>query len=122
MVRTRTTRVLFAKPSAPGLVGSPLSLNGIVVLGPTVLRINLRARVCRREQDPQNRSLMQDLLAGAVSGAITKTAIAPLERVKILLQIQVRTGHGRVPCGSDCIPAAPGPVLCIVLRIASFGH
>src|SRR5690606_13215177 len=31
---------------------------------------------------------LYQLLAGALSGAITKTATAPLERVKIMLQIQ----------------------------------
>ncbi len=36
----------------------------------------------------RNDRLAKDLLAGALSGSITKTAIAPLERVKILLQIQ----------------------------------
>jgi len=34
--------------------------------------------------------MMKSLIAGAGSGTITKTCIAPLERAKILLQIQVR--------------------------------
>lgn len=31
-----------------------------------------------------------DLMAGGVAGAISKTAVAPIERVKLLLQTQVR--------------------------------
>lgn len=30
-----------------------------------------------------------DLMAGGVAGAISKTAVAPIERVKLLLQTQV---------------------------------
>lgn len=37
---------------------------------------------------PAYRKRLSQLAAGAASGAITKTSIAPLERVKILLQIQ----------------------------------
>jgi solute carrier family 25 (adenine nucleotide translocator) protein 4/5/6/31 len=33
---------------------------------------------------------MIDFVAGGVSAAVSKTVVAPLERVKILLQIQVR--------------------------------
>eukprot|EP00949_MAST-11_sp_MAST-11-sp1_P004370 g4370.t1 len=39
---------------------------------------------------PLERSLRQ-LLAGAIAGAVTKTSVAPLERVKILFQIQGMT-------------------------------
>ncbi|GLD94470.1 hypothetical protein PINS_up003081 [Pythium insidiosum] len=33
-------------------------------------------------------SFLQDLAAGGVAGAISKTAVAPIERVKLLLQVQ----------------------------------
>jgi len=33
-------------------------------------------------------SFFKDLAAGGVSGAISKTAVAPIERVKLLLQVQ----------------------------------
>ena len=36
------------------------------------------------------RTIVSQLAAGAGSGAITKTLTAPLERVKILMQLQVR--------------------------------
>ena len=38
----------------------------------------------------QSKSLVHDLYAGALSGAITKTCVAPLDRVKVLLQLQVQ--------------------------------
>lgn len=31
---------------------------------------------------------MKDFLAGGVSAAIAKTAVAPIERVKLILQVQ----------------------------------
>lgn len=33
-------------------------------------------------------SFFKDFLAGGVSAAVAKTAVAPIERVKLLLQIQ----------------------------------
>lgn len=33
-------------------------------------------------------SFMKDFLAGGISAAISKTAVAPIERVKLLLQVQ----------------------------------
>lgn len=33
-------------------------------------------------------SFMKDFIAGGVSAAISKTAVAPIERVKLLLQVQ----------------------------------
>jgi hypothetical protein len=45
---------------------------------------------------------MIDFVAGGVSAAVSKTVVAPLERVKILLQIQVRT-QGSMP-NTTCIP------------------
>lgn len=33
-------------------------------------------------------SFLKDFLAGGISAAISKTAVAPIERVKLLLQVQ----------------------------------
>ncbi|WP_139119012.1 MC/SLC25 family protein, partial [Pseudoalteromonas sp. BMB] len=33
-------------------------------------------------------SFMKDFIAGGVAAAISKTAVAPIERVKLLLQVQ----------------------------------
>lgn len=33
-------------------------------------------------------SFMKDFVAGGISAAISKTAVAPIERVKLLLQVQ----------------------------------
>lgn len=33
-------------------------------------------------------SFMKDFLAGGISAAISKTAVAPIERIKLLLQVQ----------------------------------
>lgn len=33
-------------------------------------------------------SFMKDFMAGGVSAAVAKTAVAPIERVKLLLQVQ----------------------------------
>jgi len=33
-------------------------------------------------------SFMKDFIAGGISAAISKTAVAPIERVKLLLQVQ----------------------------------
>lgn len=33
-------------------------------------------------------SFMKDFLAGGIAAAISKTAVAPIERVKLLLQVQ----------------------------------
>lgn len=38
-------------------------------------------------------SFAKDFLAGGVAAAISKTAVAPIERVKLLLQVS--TGEGR---------------------------
>ena len=50
----------------------------------TGLHISL---ICRETQaDPM--AFVKDLLAGGTAGAISKTAVAPIERVKLLLQTQ----------------------------------
>ncbi len=37
-----------------------------------------------------NKEFLVDFMAGGISAAVSKTIVAPLERVKILLQIQVK--------------------------------
>lgn len=37
-------------------------------------------------KDPMN--FAKDFLAGGISAAVSKTAVAPIERVKLLLQVQ----------------------------------
>ena len=36
----------------------------------------------------QERSFVSDFLIGGISAAVSKTAVAPIERVKLLLQVQ----------------------------------
>lgn len=38
--------------------------------------------------DPRLKSFLVDFAAGGISAAISKTAVAPIERVKLLLQVQ----------------------------------
>ena len=40
-----------------------------------------------------NKDFLLDFVAGGISAAVSKTVVAPLERVKILLQIQVSSVH-----------------------------
>jgi solute carrier family 25 (mitochondrial adenine nucleotide translocator), member 4/5/6/31 len=37
---------------------------------------------------PDPMSFAKDFLAGGISAAVSKTAVAPIERVKLLLQVQ----------------------------------
>lgn len=60
-------------------------------------------------------SFAKDFLAGGIAAAISKTAVAPIERVKLLLQVG-RSAHaraqgaGRRGAGKRTGPAAgPGP-------------
>lgn len=43
-------------------------------------------------------SFLKDFLAGGVAAAISKTAVAPIERVKLLLQVrfEVRINHFQI--------------------------
>ena len=38
-------------------------------------------------------SFAKDFLAGGISAAISKTAVAPIERVKLLLQVRAKTNY-----------------------------
>lgn len=42
----------------------------------------------KKKSDEPIKSFLLDLLAGGVAGAVSKTAVAPIERVKLLLQVQ----------------------------------
>lgn len=44
--------------------------------------------------------LILQTIAGAGSGAFTKTATAPLERIKIIFQVQVREGSWLLGLGN----------------------
>ena len=41
----------------------------------------------------QGSVLLQELLAGGVAGGLSKTSVAPLERIKILFQVCIHTEH-----------------------------
>lgn len=44
------------------------------------------AKPAKKAKDPM--SFAKDFLAGGISAAVSKTAVAPIERVKLLLQVQ----------------------------------
>lgn len=49
---------------------------------------------------PPTRDFFNDLVAGGAAGAIAKTAVAPIERVKLILQTQdlnPRIRSGQIP-------------------------
>lgn len=43
-------------------------------------------KAAKKGKDPM--SFAKDFLAGGISAAVSKTAVAPIERVKLLLQVQ----------------------------------
>jgi solute carrier family 25 (adenine nucleotide translocator) protein 4/5/6/31 len=45
------------------------------------------------DKKPQQKSFATDFLIGGVSAAVSKTAVAPIERVKLLLQVQDASKH-----------------------------
>ena len=56
-----------------------------------------------------------DLMAGGVAGAVSKTAVAPIERVKLLLQTQdsnPRIQSGEIPRYTGALPAPQLHVAC----------
>lgn len=58
---------------------------------------------------PKQSSLLQDFISGGVAGIISKTVVAPVERVKLLMQTQVENHKllkkytGVVDCMSRCV-------------------
>ncbi len=56
------------------------------VLGVTEKSDNSDKMSSSKKSDPM--SFAKDFLAGGVSAAISKTAVAPIERVKLILQVQ----------------------------------
>lgn len=62
-------------------------------------------------------SFVKDLAAGGVSGAISKTLVAPIERVKLLLQTQ--DSNPRIKSGE--IPRYKGIIDCFVRVTAEQG-
>jgi len=55
------------------------------------------ATASKRDKYLLSNSILQDFLAGGFAGIISRTAVAPIERVKILLQVQVVSAQGEVP-------------------------
>lgn len=53
-------------------------------------------------------SFLKDFLAGGVAAAISKTAVAPIERVKLLLQVGGAAGPGDLPFPPS-LPSLPFP-------------
>lgn len=52
-------------------------------------------------------SFVKDFLAGGIAAAVSKTAVAPIERVKLLLQVR-RPGSAQVvPAGGRAGAARP---------------
>lgn len=45
----------------------------------------------------QQELMVRQMVAGAAAGAVAKTSTAPLERIKILFQVQVRYQYGCAP-------------------------
>lgn len=57
-------------------------------------------------------SFLKDFLAGGVAAAISKTAVAPIERVKLLLQ--VRSSFD--PLWTECVMTAGGIALTWIIH------
>lgn len=56
-------------------------------------------------------SFVKDFLAGGIAAAVSKTAVAPIERVKLLLQVRrrARCPPGGQRCWGSCRKPKPGP-------------
>lgn len=42
----------------------------------------------KKKEEEKMGAFMKDFIAGGVSAAVSKTAVAPIERVKLILQVQ----------------------------------
>lgn len=42
----------------------------------------------KKETDKGSSAFVKDFIAGGISAAVSKTAMAPMERVKLILQVQ----------------------------------
>ena len=65
------------------------------------------------------REFFKDLLAGGIAGAIAKTAVAPIERVKLILQTQDRNPRirrGEIPPYKGSAP------LCALSSLTAGGN
>lgn len=88
--------------SKSGATGSGSEETAAAAKGPaavTVPRVNEKVQAASAKES-QAMNFIKDLLSGGVSGAVAKTATAPIERVKLLLQTQdsnPRIMSGEVP-------------------------
>merc|ERR1712054_462384 len=48
----------------------------------------IKERMSEQKKAPKKKNFLVDFLIGGVSAAVSKTAVAPIERVKLLLQVQ----------------------------------
>ena len=55
----------------------------------------------------QNKSFFTDFMIGGVSAAVSKTVVAPIERVKLLLQVQDAMGKKAAKAGQPPAQFAP---------------
>jgi len=66
----------------------------VAVVSPSTLGPPLPHPIPAKTERSQHTLLLLQMAAGAGAGAVAKTATAPLERIKILFQVQVsKEGH-----------------------------
>lgn len=57
-------------------------------------------------------SFLKDFLAGGVAAAISKTAVAPIERVKLLLQVRFKIRINNLPILANILVNSLKKVAC----------
>lgn len=57
-------------------------------------------------------SFLKDFLAGGVAAAISKTAVAPIERVKLLLQVRFKIRINNLPILANILVNCLKKVAC----------